>query len=68
MIYKIGVRYVSKKKNISGLRISGVRNSGFAHDYSVIESSPDGDWNKSKIVHKGTLNSCRSYIKGRFYK
>ena len=66
-IFKRGVRYYSTKKRIHGLTIRGVRNSGFNYDYSVVEDfSPSLDWDKRKVVYRGTLTECRQFLKDRF--
>ena len=66
-IYKKGVRYYSQKKGIYGLRIGGSKNSGWKHDFYVVEDfSPDLDFMKRKTVFHGTLPECRAYVKGRF--
>ena len=66
-IYMRCVRYYSKKKDIYGLTICGVRNSGWKYDYHVIEDfSPNLDLTKRKTVYRGTLTECRQFLKERF--
>ena len=62
-MFKIRKTYYSKKKGIHGLYITG----NFYGKYSVVEDmSPDRNPFTRKIVHSGSLSSCRSYLKGRF--
>ena len=66
-VYKKGVRYYSKEKDIHGLRLGGCKNSGWKDDFYVVEDlSPDRDFMKRKVVFKGTLTECRNYMKKRF--
>lgn len=68
-IYKKGVRYYSTKKNIHGLTISNDIWKDKA--YVVREDTvPFNEWweRKTKVVHKGSLSECRSYLKQRFKK
>ncbi len=66
-IYKKGIRYYSSKKGIFGLRIQGVRNSGWKYDYCVVEDfAPDRDFTKRQVVYRGNLTECREYLKDRF--
>lgn len=66
-IFKKNVRYYSDKQGIYGLTIRGIRNSGFAHDYVVVEDlSRNFDLGKRKVVNRGNLSDCRQYLKDRF--
>lgn len=66
-IYKKGIRYYSKKKGIFGLTLGGCRNSGWKHDFYVIEDmSTDHNCLNRKTVFHGTITECRAYMKKRF--
>ena len=66
-IYKKGVRYYSTKKKIHGLTI--FNDIWKDKDYVVREDTvPFKEWweRKTKVVYKGTLTDCRTYLKERF--